>query len=354
MTAPRSVWLLCVLATAALAQPRSVELERAQDLMGERKYDAALKSLDAAWKRPNLDRDTVLTVLELRGLALASSGKVELAEASFRTLLSLDARRQLSGKYQGKVTVAISAAQQWVAENGSLEVSALEPGTQGQRVKQVGLQVKNDALKLAKSVRFHLRGDGGVWKSVDGTLTNGSAAIDADGEAVDWWAEVLGERSAQLLFLASAGRPVHNVAPAPVAVVADVPKAAPPVRLEPKADTESAPIAVTQQAASVSGVRIAGYALLGAGVVAAGVGTYFGVTSGGLRSGIMADLAAGRSTQADLYARDQRAIMNATLANVFFITAGALGLTGGLLWFLGRSDVQVGAGMGSVSVTGRF
>jgi hypothetical protein len=353
----RLMLLVVGLSASAFAQ-RPPELERAQTAMGERHYEVALKALDGLWKKPNLERDTVLTVLELRGLALASTGKADAADESFRALLALDPHRPLAGKYQGKAAGPIAAAVKWFEGNGALEVSALPPGAQNGRVKQLGLQVKNDGLQLGRVARFHVRGESGVWKVTDAPLLNGAATLDVDGATFDWWAELLGERTAQLVFLASAGRPVHDVAPAPVAVVTPEPvKASPPSDRPVESPAPSlTPTQVSQPGplAGPSTVRTVGYVLLGAGVVAAAIGVYFGVTSSSLRSGIMADLTAGRSTQADLYARDQRAIMNATIANALFIGAGVVGITGGVLWFVGRTEVQLAAGPGSVSVTGRF
>ncbi len=349
---------LSLASLSALAQ-KNPDLEKAQTLLAQRKYADALKAIEAAEKKGGLDRDSYLTLLESKGLALASTNKLDKAEESFRAVLGLDPKRELAGKYSGAIGKPIAAAQEWIKANGALELVALDPGTADGRVKQISFAVKNDPFKLIKVVKFFLKMDGGSWKPVQGVLTNGAASIDTDAATVEWWAETQDDNKNQVAFLGSAVRPVKNVAPAVVAVaekkVVDAPKEEPKLTPEPKSEPVAA---VTTETAS-SPLRPISYGLLGAGVIGLGVATYFGVTYNSQRQLIRDDLAANRGTQAELDERDQAAIRNGTIANVLFIAGGALVASGAVLWFVGGSSSSTSMGLvpmgtNGVAVTGSF
>ena len=85
--------VLCVGAVSAFAQ-RNPDLEKAQQLLAQKKYDAALKSIEAAAKKGGLERESLLTLLESRGLAQAFLGQTEKAEESFRSVLQLEPKRR--------------------------------------------------------------------------------------------------------------------------------------------------------------------------------------------------------------------------------------------------------------------
>jgi tetratricopeptide (TPR) repeat protein len=357
---PFLVLVLALNASLAFAQ-RNPELEKAQLLLSQKKYADALKSLDAAAKKGGLDRESLLTLLESRGLAQASLGQLDRAEENFRSVLQLEPKRDLTGKYAGKVAGVIASAKEWFKANGGIEVGPLEPGVQDGRVKQVSLFVKNDPLKLITQVRFYLRKDGGAWKPAEVQVVNGAAATDVDGDVIEWWAELMSERKDQLMFLGSAGRPIKQSAPLAVpepVVVAKKDAPVPEKKLEPRPVTvvpdEKNELTEAPAQANGSALRPVGYVLLGLGVVAAGVGTYFGVTSSAARDGIKKDLAAGGFDTAALYARDQTAIGNARIANILFASAGGLAIAGGICWFLGRDVVVVPGAGGGFAVIGQF
>lgn len=340
-------------ALSAFAQ-RNPDLEKAQQLLAQKKYDAALKSLAAAAKKGGLERESLLTLLESRGLAQASLGQTQKAEESFRSVLQLEPKRDLTGKYTGKVASVIATAKEWFKENGGIELGPLDPGAQDGRVKQISLFVKNDPLKLIDQVRFYVRKDGGAWKPVEASLANGAAATDVDAEVVEWWAEALSERKDQLMFLGSAGRPIKQTAPPPV-VVAEVKKADAPVETK-LASVEKKPEATVELAPVMkpSPLRPVGYVLLGLGVAAAGVGTYFGISSNGVRTTVRESLAAGGYDPLELYNRDQGAISGARIANIMFAAAGALGVSGLLFVILGQDVAVVPGAGGGVTVLGKF
>lgn len=348
--------LLAALVTSAAASaadaPKNADLEKAQKALAAKKYPDALKAIEAAEKKGGLDLDSHSTLLETKALALASTKKLDKAEEEFRKLLVIDPRRDLSGKYKGDVVKALEAALTWVNKNGGLQVIGLEPTAANGKVSKVGVQVKNDPLNWAKTARIYVKDAGGQWKTTDVALTNGSAAADADGADVEYWAELQDANKNQLKLLGSAIRPQHAVAPA---VVAEAPKpvekpkpapkaepvAAAPVKdpepaLTPREDTEKTDAVVTEETPkSGSMLRPVSYALLGAGIISAGVGVYFGATSAGARSQILMDQMAGTFTQQQLFDRDQARIGQAQIANALFITAAVLAAVGVVLFVLG-------------------
>lgn len=349
----RLLVLVTLVSASAFAQ-RNPDLEKAQQLLAQKKYDAALKSIEAAAKKGGLERESLLTLLESRGLAEASLGMTEKAEESFRSVLQLDGRRELTGKYTGKVVPVIAAAKDWFKANGGIEVGALDPGVESGRVKQVSLYVRNDPLKLVAKAKFYVRSDGGAWKPQESSLANGAAAIDVDAEVIEWWAELQSERKDQLLFLGSAGKPIKQTAPAPVVARADAPvaKAEPKLTPEPVAETRVEMKPETR----TSPLRVAGIVMAGVGVAAVGVGTVFGVMSNSARDSINASIAAGGADQADLYNRDQARITQSAVANTMWIAGGTVAATGLLFAILG-TDVVVAPGAGGgagVSVAGKF
>lgn len=349
----RSFFLsLTLLASLAFAQQaRFPDLQKAQTLLAQKKYDAALKALDAAEKKGGLDREALLTLLESRGLALASLNKLDEAEKNFRSVLALDGRRELSGKYQGKVNTVIAAAKDWYAKNGGIELGALEPGTENGRVKQVSLFVKNDPLKLITHIRFYIRADGGAWKPLDTTVANDAAAIDVDAATIEWWAAALTEKQDQLMFLASAGRPVKQSAPAVVAKN-DAPKETvltPETKVTPIDDVRESPATT-----AMSPVRGVGIGLLVAGAVAGGVGTYFGISANTAAANIRTSLMNGGYDPNALYQQDQARITQSAIANAMLIGAGALGITGIILIIVGKDVVVSPNASGGATVSGRF
>ena len=363
MTSQRLVFILVALAALTASAQRSPELEKAQQLLAQKKYDAALKSIEAAAKKGGLERESLLTLLESRGLAEASLGQTQKAEESFRSVLQLEPKRDLTGKYTGKAATVIAAAKEWFKEHGGIELGPLDPGAQDGRVKQISLFVKNDPLKLISQVRFYVRKDGGAWKPVEASLANGAAATDVDAEVVEWWAEALSEKKDQLMFLGSAGKPIKQSAPAPVAVAKvepvkevvkdDVPAKEPEKKLTPTEKKSDERLEV-QPAAQGSPVRTAGFVVLGVGVAAVAVGTYFGVTSSAQRAAVKADIVSGTRSRAELYAADQAAIGSATIANVMFIGGGVAAAAGLVMVIVGKDVAVVPGAGGGVTVLGKF
>jgi len=324
-------------ATAGEA-PKNAELEKAQKALAAKKYPEALKQIDAAEKKGGLDLESYSTLLESKALALASTKRLDAAAEEFKKLLALDPRRDLAGKYKGEVVKALETALAWVNQSGGNQLVALEPETAGGKVKKVSVQVKNDPLKMVKAVRIHLK-DG---KSVDAALANGVASADTDSESVEFWAEAFDDKKNQVELLGSSIRPISQTAPAPAPVVAEKPKTAEsaPVAEAPKEqpkltpkETEPEPT-LTEEPKKGSGLRAVSYALLGASVITAGVGAYFGVSAQSSRAQILMDQMAGTFSQQVLYDRDQAAIGQAKIANGLFIAAAAVAVIGVILFVI--------------------
>ncbi|MBL8953289.1 MAG: hypothetical protein JNK82_21095, partial [Myxococcaceae bacterium] len=281
-------------ALAAAGEPvKHPELEKAQKALASKKYADALKLLDAAEKKGGLDVDSYATLLESRALALASTKKVDQATTELKKLLALDPRRDLAGKYKGDVVKALDAALAWVAQAGGNQLVALDPEASGGKVKKVSVQVKNDPLSMVKAVRINVR-DGNGWRPVDAAPAGGIASADTDAAEVEFWAEAWDDKKNQVETLGSAIRPITQTAPVAVAA-AEKPKAvekAAPVADAPKesaqltpADKEPETNLVEEPAPKKNvGLRAVSYALIGAGIITAGVGTYFGVSSQSARS----------------------------------------------------------------------
>src|SRR3954470_16022990 len=103
---------LCV-GLASYAQ-KNPELEKAQKLLASKKYADALKAIDAAEKKGGLDHDSLMTLLESKGLCQAELKKPDPATESLRALLALAPRRDIQGKYKGDVVKSLDAATEWV------------------------------------------------------------------------------------------------------------------------------------------------------------------------------------------------------------------------------------------------
>ena len=182
---------------------------------------------------------------------------------------------------------------------------------------------------------------------------------------------LLGEKKAVLKELASAASPrIEAAAPLPVAVKPkETPKPAElkpapqpePVVEAPVEDQEPAISEWVEPARPMAGKKVASIALMGGGVVVAGLGIVFGAVSNGTRAkvtGATTD-ATGRVTgltQKEALALDAQQRTEATLANVFIISGAALAAGGVTLFILSREDTTVTLvpAAGGVSVAGTF
>ena len=360
-------------ALAALAQSNP-ELEKANRFLFDQKYGDAAKALEAAARVQGNGREVVMRIYELQGITYGQLGQATKAREAFQSLLSLDPKRELNGKYNQKVVISFSAAKEWASTNPPLEIKAAKAAMDDKgRVMQLAAKVRNDSMRLVKKVRFHLRADEAKWAEQDSELQGVYAAANTEARGVEWWAELLGENDRVLLLVASEASPIREgkarekpmaVAVAPEQV--EAPKKAEPaatvVPVEKPADTvidEPTPPSPT----SGSALRPVGYVMMGAGLVAVGVGTYFGVQSSAARDRINNATRDNQNrvtgiTQKEAHALGPQSQSQATIANVLFAAGGGVALLGGVFWIIGgvNSDqsVSIAATAGGVTAAGKF
>jgi serine/threonine-protein kinase len=366
--------MLClVLSSLASAADPQALVAKAEDAMRELDYGDAIKALEAARKEPNVPRPLLLKLLELQGVAYASLGQEPKALKAFQTWLTLVPEAKLGGNQPPKVTTVFFEARSFVGQKGGvrLETSATVASS---GVKDLRVAVTNDPLKLVKEIRFFLVVDG-AQRQVDVAVAGGGAVAPVGAPRVEWWALALGEKKAGLVEVGSADKPM-GAGTAPVAArvepdgkPADVkpedakpadPKPADVRPAEPPPPPPLVEVREAPPARPMSTLRIAGLVAGGAGVVAVGVGTIFGVMAAGTSArvaGAERD-ASGRITgltRTDALALDAQQRTQATLANVLWISGAALAGTGAVLFFLGAdSPVALLPSATGVSVFGRF
>lgn len=357
--------LVVLFAFPAFAGPNP-SLDKATRHFADLNYLEASKAIDSALKQPGNDRETLLKILELDAILLATLNQSSKSTHVFEQLLSLNPDFALTGNHPPRVTTAFFEARAWAAENGRLEARPLYALVEPGNVKAVRVEVTKDPAKLVKKVRFNIAG-AQVVSLVVGGIASGAPKVPATD--VSWWAQLLGDKDAVLADVGSAAWPTNEAAPPrpaqpekpqPVANAAekkDAPVVAPlPLPLPP-------PPLVKAQAPSTQppAKRIAAYSLLGGAALFAGLGIGFGAAANSTRAQVDAAPTNSEGQVTNMSQRqalelDATQRVQATAANVFYISAAALAVAGGSLYFLSRSDGSVAlvpAGPG-VAVVGTF
>jgi len=309
----------------------SAALNDARKLIDDLELEAALKSLDAVDKTEGNDRQTLLELFTLQGIAYGTLGKEAKTRDAFRRLLVLDPGAKLPPDLPPRVRTPFFEAKDWSSTNGPL-TPVPRAQLEGGRVRSVSVTIEKDVLRLAKSVRFHLEGS----EVVVVPLTGGTATTEVGRPTVSWWAEVLTERKAVLLEVGSAA--------------------------QPRVEGEVAAETVKTAPAAGGWRRPTGFGVLGAGAVAAGVGVFLGLQANEARAKVAAATRdeLGRITslsQRDAMALEASSRANATTANVLFGVGGALAAAGVVLIILGPSGeptVALSPMPGGVLLTGAF
>jgi len=339
----RSVTLcLLLLATAASAQSAQENLKKARTLVGQNKFAPGLKLVEKAIAEAGNDLDTTLELLELQGTCQAGLKKAGPAKAAFQKLLSLAPAYPMNRKGPPAVLKAFAEAR---AGAEPLTIIPAAPDMSTGRISEIAVEVKSDALKLARTVIFNYRVGGAKWKvrAVPAAMGRVAAKVDA-AEKVEWYATVLGANDAEMVRIRSINTPISHTYQAPVAeVVAPSPGPTPvetldaPRRDEVKLLPEDKPndLEVVESGRKRAGwVMPASILLIGAGVAAAGVGTYFGLQSSSARSEFSRGVGASNSsvvlglTRQRALELDSQARNGGTIANTLWISAGALVITG--------------------------
>ncbi|MDP1826484.1 MAG: hypothetical protein Q8L48_24660 [Archangium sp.] len=328
-------------AAPALAAPNP-RVEEARKLIDDLEVEAAVKVLDAAEKTEGNEHAVLVEILTLQGIAWGTLGKDAKTRDAFRKLLMIAPEATLPPDQPPRVRTPFLEAREWTSSNGPLTAT---PGVDlgDGLVRAVKVSLDKDVLRLARSVRFHLKLDG-ADQLVEVPVTAGRAVAPVGKASASWWAEVLSERKAVLLEVASAAKPREewtSVSPVAAAAVPEVSSPGP-----------------------VSGGwrRPTGVVLLGAGAVAAGVGVVMGLMSSDARARVANaprdDL--GRVTgltQREAAALETTALSQATVANVLFGVGGGLAAAGVVLIILGPSGepaMALAPAPGGVVVSGSF
>lgn len=352
-------WLaLALVLSASTALCANVKLEEARRLVDDLELEKAAKALDAAERVEGNDLATTLDILALQGIVYGTLGKDAKAKDAFRELLVLSPKYKLPADQPPRVRTPFYEAKAWAEDNGPLTVTPGAEAAAGQ-VAEVQVAVEPDVLRLAKSVRFHLK-VGGSERTVDALLSGGRAAAPVGAAQVDWWAQVLGARGRVLLEVGSAAAPRHEGREGAAVVATTSPDEKP----SPGAvkDGVLAP-EVAKPAGGGAWMRPVGFSLLGAGVVAGGVGVVFGLLANGARAKVLdaqqdANGLVTGVTQREAAALEQQARTNAIVANVLFGAGAALAATGLVFVLLGggqdAAPVSFVPGPGGLLVSGSF
>lgn len=364
-TSRRVVWAgVVLLSTVAWAQTPAERVDATRKLVTEGKFKDAVKELDALAKTPALERAQVVALFELQGLTYGGLKQAPKSKAAFQKLLTLDPAFKLKGKVPPKATAAFKDAKKWLSQRvtGGLKAEQLTPEVKDKKVANLYVSVENDAVGLAKTARVHLKLDAGAWQ-VREVPAQPTTTVEAGGKVVQWWLELLGDNGAVLLALGSQAEPFVDAVPGAVIPKAGA-AAAPPKKDEPKPEVKQpepkpdAPVAevkptlvpeekvdpkpdLTAKKPAGSGPRVLPWVLVGAGVVSAGVGTYFGVASAGARSSVTnaaIDPNTGYVTsisRAQALQNEQAANTNAVVANTLWGVGAGLVVGGVVAWLVG-------------------
>jgi hypothetical protein len=302
------------------------DLQRGAELFDQYKYAEARAAFAKALKAPNLKRGDLLDLLEMMGVAAAQQRQVDAAQTAFIELLTLDPEHKLKNDYAPRVMTPFLEARRIVGEKGALEAQA-SPVFGPDRVDSITISVTKDPLQKVRSVRFHLL-VGSRWTAVSAPLA--AATFDVKQPEAKWWAELLGERDAQLVVLGTADAPRLEAAPKP-APAEPVAVAAPPAAVQ----LESHP----SSSSSGGGLRTASYAVLAVAVLAGGAGAFFGVRANNdyaQITGAQKDSAGVLLiSEHDANVFESAGHTSALAANSLFIGAGVLAVAAVLMWILG-------------------
>lgn len=346
MRTPALTALVAVLCWSlpAMAGPPPKVLE-ARRLVDDLEMEAALKALIEAERAEGNDRAALLEIYLLQGIAFGSLGKDAKTRDSFRKLLMLDPQAKLPADQPPRVRTPFTEAKDWVLANGPLTVSA-EAVVERGLIKHLAINVQKDVLRQARTARVHWKTTGDE-QVADLPLAAGAAEAPVSAPSVTWWIEILSEKKGVIAEVGTAAQPREDRAPG----------------VKPEVVAAASDLGVRESRVVSGGWRRpTGLVLLGAGVVAAGVGVIFGAQSSGTRAALTgaATDSEGRVTgltQRDAAGLEAQANSQATLANVLYGVGGALGAAGLVFTILGpvtEPVVSLSPAPGGAVVHGTF
>jgi hypothetical protein len=319
-------------------------LAEARALADEFQYEKALKAIDSALLQADLDRESLIALYELAGIAWATLDKPNKARDAFTLLLLVAPEHQLSKNLPPRTRTPYFEAKSNAAKLGALALTAEPVVREGGHIGQLTVTAKDNSLIAAKAVRFTLKVDDLEPRvQVVKLDANKQAAVLANGTVVSWTAELLGERNAVLVKLSREERPL-------AAVVSPPP---PPPQM------------VVAAAPSSGGwARPTGFVVGALGLAGLAAGGVFGYLSADARgkvanaqkdaSGVVVEL-----TQREAAALDATARTDAVIANAAFIGGGVLAAAGVVFLIVGSQadappPVAFSVSPAGISVSGRF
>ncbi len=336
----RLVLLLSCVALPALGQDGPALLEQARRQLDDLEAEAAIKTLVTVEKQPFNTRQTLEELHLLRGIAFGLLDKPQLVRDAFRWLLLVNPGAQLPKDQPPRVQTPFLEARAWADSNGpfGFEVAAELEGTD---VRWVSVAAKNDVLRLARSVRFHVDG-----KDYDVPFKNDVARLAVPGPTVRWWAEVLTDELGLLRPIASADAPRTDGG------AVEAPPARPDEEVTP---TPAAPEPGGTWRRPLGGV------LLGVGAAAVATGAVFGVLSRTARDTVTDaerrdDVITG-VTQVEAQRLEAQSVSQAIVANALFIAGGVVAATGLVFVIVGPDSqplAQLTPAPGGLVLSGRF
>lgn len=331
--------------TAVVKTAANLHLGRAEKLLYQLKYKEAAEALDAALSVEGNDRATLLRIYELSGVVAGTLSQPDRAVSFFKMLLVLNPEHQQTRTYSPKLRPHYFEAKAWVADHGAIRFEANRPNSRLQPAARARVALRSDPLEMARRVRFHVRLPGEPWQTRVVGLADGGADSALTAESLEWWAELLGEKSAILSQVGTVDSPLVESTPGP----AEVAQGSSPAEARP-APLSPLPVAERSSPHPEMKARLRpwAYSALAAAAVSGIAGGAFGLSSRGRRNEIAGASRdeAGRIVglnQVDAAVLAQSARTHAIVANSLFAAAGTLAITSAALLLLGVESPQEAA-----------
>lgn len=189
--------VLClIVASVAHAHP-AVDAARARYAAGD--FAGTIAALDAAGERDDLTRADLIASLELRALALRALGDDPGLERALTAIASFEPQH----RFGPEVPPALVARFAQIRDRLGGPVRVVGEARVEADGASVGVEVGRDPASLTRTVRIHVRPDGGAWRIEEGT----SVQLDGAVGRLEWWAEAIGPGGAVIATAGSAGDP---------------------------------------------------------------------------------------------------------------------------------------------------